>query len=73
LFRKAVAVGSTTGGLPAAPKNNWPEAAAVPPIVPIVAEAASLAVVMVSVPFCANVAWRLFVASIALRSFSVLT
>ena len=49
--------------LPDLPKNSWPDAAAVPPIVPIVEEAASFEVVMVSVPSCASVAWRLFEAS----------
>ena len=68
-----LALASTTGALPVLLKNSWPEAAAVPPIVPICAEAASFEVEIVNVPSCASVACRLFAASAVLRSFSVLT
>ncbi len=44
LLRVALASASTTGRAAFLPKNSWPEAAEVPPIVPIVAEAASFEV-----------------------------
>ncbi len=51
--------GSCTGALPARPLNSLPEAAAVPPIVPMVADAASLVVLMVSAPLALSEACRL--------------
>ena len=50
-----------------------PEAADVPPIVPIVAEAASFDVVMVIAPAVEIVACRLFAARAAFNSSRVLT
>ena len=67
------ALASTTGADTGKPLNRPPGAAAVPVIAPIVDEAASFVVVIVSVPFEASVACRLFAASAVLRSLSVLT
>ena len=53
--------------------NAAPVAAAVPPTVPIVADAASLVVVIVSLPEVSSVASRLFADSLAFRSLSDFT
>src|ERR1041385_356501 len=71
--RTSWAAASTTGADPVLPLKALPEPAAVPPIVPIVEEAASFVVVMVIVPVESTVANRLLPASAVLRSFSDLT
>src|SRR5882757_3065179 len=73
LLRVDEALASTTGATTGKPLNRPPGAAAVPVIAPIVEDAASFDVVMVSVPFEASVACRLFEASALFRSLSDLT
>src|SRR5688572_6071661 len=72
--RVACATASATGADPARLLKAWPTPAAVPPIVPIVDEAASLVVVIViRLVELSNVANRLLAASWVLRSFRLLT
>src|SRR5882757_2597770 len=73
LLRVDEALASTTGATTGKPLNRPPGAAAVPVIAPIVEDAASFDVVMVSVPFEASVACRLFEANWLFRSLRVAT
>src|SRR6478735_10176995 len=73
LERTSWAAGSLTGTVPAAPVKALPEAAEVPPTVPICEDAASLVVVIVITPADETDACRLLAASAALRSFNDLT
>ena len=67
LARVACEFGSATGAAAVAPLNT----VAVPPIVPIVEEAASLVVTMLILPVESMLACRLFAASAVLSSLSV--
>src|SRR3954454_11665225 len=73
LARISWADGSLTGAPPVRPLKALPEAAEVPPMVPIVDDAASLVVVIVIAPADEIDACRLLAASAVLRSFNDLT
>src|ERR1700730_9080553 len=73
LERTNCAAASITGATPARPLKALPAPAAVPPIVPMVAEAASLVVVMLMTPAESIVASILLEASLAFKSLRLLT
>src|SRR4030081_1169063 len=73
LDRTSCAAGSITGAEPTRPLKALPAPAAVPPIVPMVAEARSVVVEILITPAPSMVACKLLVASLAFRSLRLLT